>query len=633
MTKNRLTPIAAIWAASLGAMTACGDDESSSGTPVIDDDSGVPQDSTDEGESSTEDATTANTSAEPTSDETTPGDFSTDGGTVDGGSANLPTISALVAGSEDFTVLAGALEATGLDEALNGDGPFTVFAPTDEAFALLPEALLSSLSTEQLATILQYHVVSGAVDAETVVTLDSAETLLEEDLKIQAGAGGVYLNGITQVVTTDIVTANGIVHVIDSVLVPGAFPGTITDVLGSYPRLSTLFGAATTEAAEALSGDGLTLLAPVNSAFEGVDLSGVEDLNPILFYHVLGSAVPSSDVVELKTARSAGGPFLGIDTSDGVKLNDGTKLTNVIYTDIQVDSGEEGSVIHLIDEVLVPPPPIAEVAAAAGLTTLVDVLGLANVPGTETTFAEALEGEGPFTVFAPTNEAFEALPEAGFGDDLGDVLGAHAFASAVDSNAVVAAIEAGGVSPETLTGVDTKTLGLSLLDGAVAINARVQVTQTDIPAANGIIHLVDSVIVPPEVEFPGNIVQALSAYPLFDSLVEAAVNAEDGDVATALQGDGPFTLFAPVNSAFDGVDTSSDLSPVLLYHAIAGDAYDSAAVLGLTEPTDFETANGASLSVDGEALTVNGTAILGTDLRTSNGVIHVIGEVLLPPTD
>lgn len=632
MLKTRLTPLAAICIASFGAVLGCGDDESSPSQPMDEEDSGTTSASS-EGESSTVDSTTDSTSGgEATSDDPSSGDTPTGGDTSDdaGGTGNLPTIAELVAESDDFTVLASALEDTGLDEALDGEGPFTVFAPTDEAFALLPEGLIPSLTTEQLASILQYHVVSGSVDAETVVTLTSAETLLEETVKIQVSEDGVYLNGLTKVVVTDVPTANGIVHIIDSVLVPGAFPGTITDVLGAYPRLSTLFGAATTEAADALSGDNLTLLAPVNSAFEGVDLTGVDDLNPILFYHVLPVSAPSTTVVELKTARSAGGPFMAIDTSDGVKINDGSKFTNVIYTDIAVASGDEGSVIHLVDEVLVPPPAIAEVAEAAGLTTLVDVLGAANVPGTEVTFAEALSGEGPFTVFAPTNEAFAAIPEAGFGNDLADVLGAHAFGSAVDSNAVVAAIEAGGVSPETLTGADTKTLGLSLIDGAVAINARVQVTETDIPAANGIIHLVDSVIVPPDVEFPGNIVEALSAYPLFSSLVEAAVNAEDADVATALQGEGPFTLFAPVNPAFEGIDTTSDLSPVLLYHAIAGAAYDSTAVVGLTEPTDFETVNGEDVTVDGEALTVNGNAILGTDLRTTNGVIHVIDAVLLP---
>lgn len=635
MFKTRLTPLMAMGIAGLVATTSCGDDGVSAPTPMDAEDSGTVASSSTDVETSTDASTeaTGSTSTDPAVTASSSEDVSADGGTGDGGTAQLPTIAELVAGSEDFTVLAAALEATGLDSALDGQGPFTVFAPSDEAFALLPEGLVASLSDEQLASILKYHVVSGAVAAETVVTLDSAETLLEQDVKVQAGDEGVYLNGLTKVVTTDIVLANGIVHVIDSVLVPGAFPGTVVDVLGAYPRLSTLFGAATTEAADALSGDNLTLLAPVDSAFEGVDLSGVEDLNPILFYHVLPTSAPAATVVELATARSVGGAFMGIDTSDGVKINDGSKLTNVIYTDIAVDSGDVGSVIHLVDQVLVPPPAIAEVAEAAGLTTLVGALGLANVPGTETTFAEALSGEGPFTVFAPTNEAFAAIPEAGFGDDLADVLGAHAFGAAVDSKAVVAAIEAGGVSPETLTGADTKTLGLGLIDGKVAINARVQVTQTDIPAANGVIHLVDSVILPADVEFPGNIVQALSAYPLFGSLVEAAVNAQDGDVANALQGDGPFTLFAPINPAFEGIDTSSDLSSVLLYHALAGNAYDSADVVGLSSPTDFETVNGADLTIDGQQLTVNGTAILGTDLRTSNGVIHVIEDVLTPPMD
>jgi transforming growth factor-beta-induced protein len=628
MLKLSILPISALGLVTLTGVIACGDDGESVVTPAPSASDAGAESTSESGEPTG----AASTESDSTSDEVTGDTGSTSSGsdeTTSGGD-ELPTITELVKGSDDFTVLASALEATGLDDALAGEGPFTVFAPTDEAFALLPEGLVAGLSNEQLADVLKYHVVSGNVLAETVVTLDSADTLLEEPVKIQVTADGVYLNGLTKVVTTDVQTANGVVHIIDSVLVPGAFPGSIVDVLGSYPRLSALYGAATPEAAEALSGDNLTLLAPVNSAFDGLDLSEVEDLNPILFYHALAGVVPSTTVVDLKTARSVGGPFMGIDTSDGVKINDGSKLTSVIYTDIAVASGDEGSTIHLVDEVLLPPPAIAEVAQAAGLTTLVEVLGLANVPGTEVTFAEALEGEGPFTVFAPSNEAFAALGDEGFGDALGDVLGAHAISGVVDSNAVVQAITDGGQSPETLTGGAENTLGLSLIGGAVAINAMVQVTATDIPAANGVIHLVDSVILPSDIEFPGNMVQALSAYPLFSSLVEAAVNAEEGDVATALQSDGPFTLFAPVNPAFEGIDTTDDLSSILLYHAL-GDAYDSAAVTALESATAFETVNGADVIVDGEALTVNESSIIGTDLRTSNGVIHIIDEVLLPP--
>jgi transforming growth factor-beta-induced protein len=120
-----------------------------------------------------------------------------------------------------FTTLAAALEAAGLIETLQGEGPFTVFAPTDDAFAALPagtvEALLNDIPA--LTDILLYHVVSGKVMAEDVVTLDSAETVLGQDVSIRVENGNVYINN-AQVIITDIETSNGVIHVIDTVLLP-----------------------------------------------------------------------------------------------------------------------------------------------------------------------------------------------------------------------------------------------------------------------------------------------------------------------------------------------------------------------------------------------------------------------------
>ena len=122
----------------------------------------------------------------------------------------------------DFQTLVTAVQAAELVEALKGDGPFTVFAPTDAAFAKLPDETLQSLlaDKDQLSAVLTYHVVSGAVDAATVVGLDSATTVQGTDIAIEIVDGGVVLNGVTLVIVTDIEASNGIIHVIDSVLLP-----------------------------------------------------------------------------------------------------------------------------------------------------------------------------------------------------------------------------------------------------------------------------------------------------------------------------------------------------------------------------------------------------------------------------
>jgi uncharacterized surface protein with fasciclin (FAS1) repeats len=123
----------------------------------------------------------------------------------------------------DFTTLAAALQAAGLVDTLKGDGPFTVFAPTDEAFAKLPagtvENLLKPENKDQLIAVLTYHVVPGKVTAEQVVNLSTATTVQGSDIDIKVMDGTVHIDNAT-VATADIMTSNGVIHVIDEVILP-----------------------------------------------------------------------------------------------------------------------------------------------------------------------------------------------------------------------------------------------------------------------------------------------------------------------------------------------------------------------------------------------------------------------------
>jgi uncharacterized surface protein with fasciclin (FAS1) repeats len=123
-----------------------------------------------------------------------------------------------------FTTLVAALKAADLVETLSGAGPFTVFAPTDDAFAALPAGTLDTLllpeSKQALTDILLYHVVSGKVMAADVVTLTSAPTVLGKDVTITVKDGKVFLNDTVEVIITDIEASNGVIHVIDAVLLP-----------------------------------------------------------------------------------------------------------------------------------------------------------------------------------------------------------------------------------------------------------------------------------------------------------------------------------------------------------------------------------------------------------------------------
>jgi uncharacterized surface protein with fasciclin (FAS1) repeats len=124
-----------------------------------------------------------------------------------------------------FTTLAAALQAADLVDTLKGDGPFTVFAPTDAAFAKLPEGTVESLlkpeNRDQLVAILTYHVVAGKVEAADVVKLNEAKTVNGQDVQITVADNGVQVNN-ANVIKTDIEASNGVIHVIDTVIIPSS---------------------------------------------------------------------------------------------------------------------------------------------------------------------------------------------------------------------------------------------------------------------------------------------------------------------------------------------------------------------------------------------------------------------------
>ncbi len=132
------------------------------------------------------------------------------------------TIAEVVSTNKDFSTLLAAVKAAGLVETLSGAGPFTVFAPTNEAFAKLPKADLEALLKDKaaLAKILTYHVVSGKVMSGDVVKLKEAKTVQGQMIAIEVKDGKVKLNGSSMVTAVDIEAKNGVIHVIDTVILP-----------------------------------------------------------------------------------------------------------------------------------------------------------------------------------------------------------------------------------------------------------------------------------------------------------------------------------------------------------------------------------------------------------------------------
>lgn len=283
------------------------------------------------------------------------------GGDEGNNNDNEDTIVDVAREAGNFTTLVAALEVTGLDETLAGEGPFTVFAPTDDAFALLPDGVIEALLADQatLSTILTYHVVADELLSADVLAANSATTVQGEAVSIRVEGSTVVLDGSVQVTTVDIQASNGVIHVVDAVLLPDVvpFPGTLVDALAAKPIFSTLVGAvADSDLADDLSGDnngdGFTVFAPTNFAFErlGVDLGTLDPaaLTDILLYHVIGNTVDAATVVGLVEATALQGDIISIEVDGGVFLNGNVTVTD---TDLFTNNG----VFHVIDNVLLPP--------------------------------------------------------------------------------------------------------------------------------------------------------------------------------------------------------------------------------------------------------------------------------------
>lgn len=522
-----------------------------------------------------------------------------------------------IAVAAGFNTLATALTEASLVDALRADGPFTVFAPTDDAFAALPDGVLDDLldDTELLTDILLYHVVSGQIFSGDLSDGTTAETLQGQSITVDLSEG-VMIDDAS-VTSADIIATNGVIHVIDEVLLLDIVQQALSNE--EFSTLVTALEAASL--VETLRGDGpFTVFAPDNAAFDALPaaalsalLDDTDALTEVLLYHVIADDVYSAELTDGAQVATVQGQSITVDLTDGVMIDD----ANVTRADIPARNG----VIHLIDGVLLL-DIVQKVLSDDNFSTLATAVAEAGL-------VEALRGDGPFTVFAPTNDAFDALPEGALSDLLADTEAlTEVLLYHVLSGSVLAGDLPGVVSKETLAGYPVL---FDLSDGA-KINES-NITVTDIYTRNGVIHVIDAVLLPPE-----NDIVATAVAAGFSTLATALTEAE---LVSALQGEGPFTVFAPTNEAFaalpEGVladlllpENQSQLQDILLYHVVDGQIFSGNLVDGAT-PT---TLQGQTLTVDlSEGVMINDANVTTADIITTNGVIHVIDAVLLPASN
>lgn len=277
-------------------------------------------------------------------------------------SASQPTMDIVETASKagSFETLLAAARAAGLVDTLKSKGPFTVFAPTDAAFAKLPEGTVEALlkDKEKLAAILTYHVVPGINPAKSLAGESWVETVEGQSIRVRVGDRGAFVDD-AKVIKTDIRTTNGMIHVIDTVIMPRPDIVDTAVKAGSFKTLVTAVKAA--DLVEVLKGEGpFTVFAPTDEAFAALPdgtipglLENKEKLQAVLTYHVISGRVLAGDLPMAKGDAASAMPAtvqgqkLQIKrTKDGVTING----ARVVKADVIAGNG----VIHVIDAVLLP---------------------------------------------------------------------------------------------------------------------------------------------------------------------------------------------------------------------------------------------------------------------------------------
>jgi uncharacterized surface protein with fasciclin (FAS1) repeats len=268
---------------------------------------------------------------------------------------------------------------------------------------------------------------------------------------------------------------------------------------------------------------------------------------------------------------------------------------------------------------------VATLVAQPNFTTLVAAVGAAGL-------VETLQGEGPFTIFAPTDAAFAALP-AGTVESLLQPENRAQLVAVLTYHVVAGKVMAKDVAPGEVATVNGSKATIAVNGGKVMIDGAT-VTATDLVGKNGVIHTIDAVILPVN-PAEQDVVATLVAQPNFTTLV-AAVGA--AGLVETLQGEGPFTIFAPTDAAFAALpagtvesllqpENRAQLIAVLTYHVVAGKvmAKDVA-------PGEVATVNGAkaTIALNYGKVMIDGATVTATDLVGKNGVIHTIDAVILP---
>jgi transforming growth factor-beta-induced protein len=594
-----------------------------------------------------------------------------------GGSSEAPAepqaapqdLSATARATAQASTMVGAMDAAGMASVMRDASALTLLLPSNEALAPYAEDLAELQRPENRAALedfMKAHVIDGTLLAEQLKQAAAAPAdrkqalaagaaqsitvtitnLLGEELEFTLEGGVLFVNG-AEVGRFDIRASNGVLHLLNAPLFrPSVFSVVKRD------RNLTILEAALREAdlVDALRGKGpFTLFAPTDAAFgralaelnltAAQLLSNKPLLSEVLKYHVLASRTLARDIDDGVSAITLQGQGLLFDVTDRpgrgrdeITITDArARESKVTRADVRARNG----VVHIVDRVLLPTDRnlVALASSLPQFSILVEAVVAAGL-------ADTLSAPGPLTVFAPTNDAFAALlGELGLTKEqllankplLTQVLTYHVLAGRLFADKLSDKLALASVEGQPLV-FRVGQAGASITD---ARGRSAKIVGTNVQASNGVVHVIDKVILPT----PNNLVALASSLPQFSILVDAVVAA---DLVPALSGTGKLTVFAPTNDAFAALlgelgvtkeallADKALLTQVLTYHVVSGQVLSSGIRFGHPVPT----LQGQTFSI-GRDLKITDArgrkaGIVATDVAASNGVVHVIDRVILP---
>lgn len=415
--------------------------------------------------------------------------------------------------SPNHTSLSAAISTAGLEGALqNPSATLTVFAPDNQAFDNLAAALGTDinglLALPNLSDILLYHVLGSTVDAASVMNGAIVDPLNNANsIKLTKTSGNAVYANQAMVNGADLMTDNGVVHSVDAVLLASE---TVVDVAIDNGFSSLTTAVITAELLPALTDPfaDYTVFAPSNMAFDnlaaalGTDIAGLlalPNLSDILLYHVLGASAPASGI-------NNGDIVTPLNSINSIKLTK-TSMGDVYANQAMVtlaDVSADNCVVHVLDGVILPYETVVDIAIDNGFTSL-------SAAVVEAELLPALSNPlGTFTVFAPTNAAFDDLA-SDLGTDLNGVLASPDLADILLYHVLGSIVTSGDIMNGSVTTLEGSDVLVDLASGVMVNNA--SVTLADVSSQNGVVHVIDKVLIPGTASIDESEIISFEMYP------------------------------------------------------------------------------------------------------------------------